>query len=78
MGGADVHLLWKKWKKQDLWDKYLKAVCSGQLLSEYFQADLLDMGIFTWSNYLLKDIDMKILGNIIGHFHNGWNYNLKK
>lgn len=35
------------------------------------------MGIFIWSNYLLKGIDVKILGNIIVHFHNGWSYNLK-
>lgn len=39
-------------RRQDLWDKYLKAECSGQLLSvgistspEYFEPDLLDLGI---------------------------------
>lgn len=78
MGGGRCAFILKKWKKQDLWGKSLKAVCSGQLLPEYVQAHVLDMGTFTCSNYLLKDIDMKILGNIIVHFHNGWNYNLKK
>lgn len=30
-----------------------------------------------WSDYLLKDIDVKILGNLLNLFHHEWNYDLK-
>lgn len=43
----------KRNEKEDLWDEFLKAECSGWLLSvgistspEYFKPDLLDLGIF--------------------------------
>lgn len=58
----------------NIWKQYALANC----YLNTFQTDLLDMGIFIWSNYVLQDIDVKILGNIIVHFYNGWSYNLKK